>query len=56
MARTVLGKGVSFMEEGRAVTQTHITQNRINWHYLPMSDAEYAQAIAELDRSETAKG
>jgi transketolase len=49
VARTILGKGVSFMEEGRAVTQTHINQNRINWHYLPMSDAEYAQAIAELD-------
>lgn len=48
MAQTVLGKGVSFMEEGRAVTQTHISQNRINWHYLPMSDAEYAQAMAEL--------
>ena len=50
VARTVLGKGVSFMEEGRAVTQTHVPQNRINWHYLPMSDAEYAQAIAELDK------
>jgi transketolase len=48
MAQTVLGKGVSFMEEGHAITQTHISKNRINWHYLPMSDAEYAQAIAEL--------
>lgn len=49
-ARTRLGKGVSFMEEGRAITQTHVAQNRINWHYLPMSDVEYAQAIAELDK------
>ena len=48
MAQTVLGKGVSFMEEGHAITQTHISKNRINWHYLPMSDAEYAQALAEL--------
>ena len=50
VARTVLGKGVSFMEEGRAITQTHIAQNRVNWHYLPMSDAEYALALAELER------
>jgi len=50
VARTVLGKGVSFMEEGRAITQTHVAQNPVNWHYLPMSDAEYAQAMAELDR------
>ena len=49
IARTVLGKGVSFMEQGLAISQTHIAQNRINWHYLPMSDAEYAQALAELD-------
>lgn len=52
IARTMLGKGVSFMEEGRAVTQTHIAPHRINWHYLPMSDAEYAQALAELDGGE----
>ena len=38
------------MEQGRAITQTHIAQNPINWHYLPMSDAEYAQALAELGR------
>jgi transketolase len=49
IARTVLGKGVSYMEQGRAITQTHIPSHPINWHYLPMSDAEYAQAIAELD-------
>jgi transketolase len=50
IARTVLGKGVSFMEQGRAVTQTHIAPHPINWHYLPLSDAEYAQALAELDQ------
>ena len=36
IARTTFGKGVSFME------------NRIKWHYWPMSDEEYAQALAEL--------
>ena len=36
IARTVFGKGVSFME------------GRIKWHYWPMSDAEYAQAISEI--------
>jgi transketolase len=37
LCRTVFGKGVSFME------------SRIEWHYLPMSDAQYRQAIAELE-------
>jgi transketolase len=36
LARTTFGKGVSFME------------SRIEWHYLPMSDAEYAIARSEL--------
>lgn len=36
VARTVFGKGVSFME------------SRIKWHYLPMSDEEYAGALAEI--------
>jgi transketolase len=36
IARTVFGKGVSFME------------NMIEWHYLPMSDSQYAQAVAEI--------
>jgi transketolase len=35
--RTVKGRGVSFME------------GRMEWHYLPLTDALYAQAIAELD-------
>ncbi len=33
---TVKGKGVSFME------------NRMEWHYLPLSDDLYAQAVKEL--------
>jgi transketolase len=37
IARTVFGKGVSFM------------QGQIKWHYWPMSDAEYAQALREVD-------
>ena len=34
--RTVKGKGVSFMED------------RMEWHYLALSDAQYAQALAEV--------
>jgi transketolase len=36
VARTTFGKGVSYME------------NQIKWHYWPMSDAEYAQALDEI--------
>lgn len=36
LARTVFGKGVAFME------------NRIEWHYLPQTDAEHARATREL--------
>jgi transketolase len=36
VARTVFGKGVSFME------------GLIKWHYSPMSDDEYRQAIEEV--------
>jgi transketolase len=36
VARTTFGKGVSFM------------QNQIKWHYLPMTDEEYQQALAEV--------
>jgi transketolase len=36
IARTVFGKGVSYMER------------QIKWHYLPMSDQEYEQAMAEV--------
>ncbi|HEY2284023.1 MAG TPA: transketolase [Solirubrobacteraceae bacterium] len=37
LAQTTFGKGVSYME------------NTIAWHYMPMSDEQYAQAIGELD-------
>jgi len=36
VAHTTFGKGVSFME------------HQIKWHYWPMSDAEYQQALAEI--------
>jgi transketolase len=37
IAETVFGKGVSYME------------GQIKWHYLPMSDDEYEQALSEID-------
>lgn len=37
IAKTIFGKGVSYM------------QGRIEWHYLPMSDQQFAQAMEELD-------
>jgi transketolase len=37
VARTVFGKGVSYME------------SLVRWHYMPMSDDEFAQALAEID-------
>ena len=42
VARTVKGKGVSFME------------NTVDWHYWPMNDAQYAAAVSELDLREKA--
>ncbi len=37
VARTVFGKGVSYMER------------QIKWHYSPMSDDEYHRALAEIE-------
>jgi transketolase len=37
IAKTIFGKGVSYME------------SRIEWHYLPLSDEQFAQALQELD-------
>jgi transketolase len=37
IARTVFGYGVSFM------------QQQIRWHYMPMSDDEYHQALKEIE-------
>jgi len=36
--RTVKGKGVSFME------------NRMEWHYLPMTEEQYSRAVEEVSR------
>ena len=38
IARTTFGRGVSFME------------NQIKWHYWPMSEAEYQQALDDINR------
>jgi transketolase len=38
IAKTVFGRGVSFME------------SKLKWHYLPMSDEEYRQAVVEVVR------
>jgi transketolase len=40
IARTVKGHGVSYMA------------NRVEWHYLPMGDEQYATALAEIGSSE----
>jgi transketolase len=40
IAGTTFGKGVSYME------------GQIKWHYYPMSDREYAEAVAEISQSE----
>lgn len=37
VANTTKGHGVSFM------------QNKLEWHYLPMSDAQYAQALLDTE-------
>ena len=39
IARTVFGKGVSYM------------RNQIKWHYWPMSEEEYHQALNEIGAS-----
>ncbi len=36
LLQTVKGKGISFME------------NRLEWHYLPLDEASYCQALTEL--------
>jgi transketolase len=51
VARTVFGKGVSYMERGIPVTQTYLPVQPVNWHYLPMSEHEYRLAMEELEQS-----
>jgi transketolase len=41
IARTVKGKGITFME------------NTVEWHYWPMTEAHYGDALIELDRAES---
>jgi transketolase len=40
VARTVKGKGVALMED------------KLEWHYLPMSQEQYARALADLEEAE----
>lgn len=37
VARTIKGHGISYM------------QNTVEWHYLPMKDSHYTQALSELE-------
>ncbi len=39
VARTRKGSGVSFMED------------RMEWHYLPMSESQYLQAVREVEHA-----
>ena len=39
LARTIKGKGVSFME------------NKLEWHYLPMKEEQFIQAISEVEKA-----
>ena len=39
IAHTIKGKGVSYME------------NRMEWHYLPMSDELYATAVSDVQQT-----
>jgi len=50
LARTIFGKGVSFMEQGRSPSRPELSAQPINWHYLPMSGTEFDAALAEVDR------
>jgi transketolase len=44
VARTVKGKGVKFMED------------RMEWHYLPLREPQYSEALAMLDAAERELG
>jgi transketolase len=49
LAHTVFGRGVSYMEQGIPLSQTHLPVQPINWHYLPMSDHEFEIAMREVE-------
>jgi transketolase len=38
IAKTIAGKGVSFME------------GKVEWHYLPQTDEQHRQALEEVDK------
>lgn len=48
IAKTIFGKGVSYMERGDSITRKGIPANPVNWHYLPMTDEEYKIAMDEV--------
>jgi transketolase len=52
LAKTLFGKGVSYMERGIPLTQTHLPVQPFNWHYLPMSEEEYKLALEEVENSD----
>lgn len=52
LAKTRFGKGVSYMERGIPLTQTHLPVQPFNWHYLPMSEEEYKLALEEVENSD----
>ena len=49
LARTVFGRGISYMEQGIPISQTHLPVQPINWHYLPMSEHEFEIAMREVE-------
>lgn len=49
LARTVFGKGVSYMERGQPMSHASLAPSPINWHYLPMSASEYDLALREIE-------
>jgi transketolase len=49
LARTKMGRGVPFMEQGRSVSRTELPVNPVNWHYLPMTEQEYELAMTALE-------
>jgi transketolase len=49
LARTIFGRGVSYMEQGIPLTQVHLPVQPINWHYLPMSAHEFEIAMREVE-------
>jgi transketolase len=52
LARTLFGKGVSYMEKGIPLTQKNLPVQPMNWHYLPMSPEEFKLAMDEVERSD----